>query len=112
MTRKYYPELEVESAGVSAVDFVAEVTKKQLRKKDALQYVKPDPDQISQRALDEANKVICMMPKHSEYIKRNFDVDPDKISVWNVKDPINPDKEPEEAFQQIEDKIIEGFDNV
>lgn len=105
LTRRYYPDLEVESAGVAAVDFVSQETKDQLDERDAIEYVKPSPDQISQRALNEADKVVCMMPKHSEYIKRNFDVEPENIEVWNIEDPIHPGKEPEEAFQEIENKI-------
>ncbi|EHK01397.1 hypothetical protein HRED_08563 [Candidatus Haloredivivus sp. G17] len=55
------------------LEFVAEVTKNHLKEREVLEFVKPDPDQVSQRALDEADRVVCMMPKHSEYIKRNFE---------------------------------------
>ena len=105
LTRKIRPEIEVESAGIHAVNEVAEVTKNQLEKMDAVQYVKPRPDQISQRAIDEADRVVCMMPKHSEYIKRNFEIDPGKIEVWNIEDPIHPDIKPEEAFEEIEEEV-------
>ncbi|MFP4229926.1 MAG: hypothetical protein ACLFRK_02185 [Candidatus Nanohaloarchaea archaeon] len=104
LTRKHH-DMEVESAGVSAVDFVSPAARDWLKKRDALKYVKPDPDQISQRAIEEADKVVCMMPRHSEYIKRNFNVDPDKVEVWKVEDPIHPGKEPEEAFKEIEEKV-------
>jgi len=105
LTRRYYPNLEVESAGIHAVKEVAEVTKNQLDKRDALEYVKPGPDHVSQRAIDEADRVVCMMPKHSEYIKRNFEIDPTKIEVWNIEDPIHPDVKPEEAFEEIEEEV-------
>lgn len=105
LTRKFHPGIEVESAGIQAVDFVAEITKNRLEEKEALEFVKPDPDQVSQRALDEANRVVCMMPKHSEYIKRNFEVSPGKIVVWDVKDPIHPGVDENESFEEIEEKV-------
>lgn len=105
LTRKYRPELEVESAGVDSVDFISESTKSQLKKKDALKYVKPEPDQVSARAVREADVIICMMPRHSEYVKRNFEVDSTKIELWSVEDPIHPDIDPENSFKEIEEKV-------
>lgn len=105
LTRRYHSEVEVESAGVDSVDFISESTKSQLKKRDALKYVKPEPDQISQRALKEADRIVCMMQRHSEYLKRNFDVEPDKIRVWNIEDPIHPGVEAENSFEKIEEKV-------
>lgn len=105
LTRRLHPKLEVESAGIQAVDFVAEVTKNRLKEKEALEFLKPDPDQVSQRALDEADRVVCMMPKHSEYVKRNFEADPEKITVWDVEDPIHPGVDENESFEEIEEKV-------
>ena len=105
LTRKFHPKLGVESAGIQAVEFVAEVTKNHLKEKEALEFLKPDPDQVSQRALDEADRVVCMMPKHSEYIKRNFEADPGKITVWSVEDPIHPGVDEVKSFEEIEEKV-------
>lgn len=105
LTRRLHPDMEVESAGIQAVEFVAEVTKDRLDEKEALEFVKPSPDQISQRALDEADRVVCMMPKHSEYIKRNFEVDPGKVTVWEIEDPIHPDVNESKSFEEIEEKV-------
>lgn len=107
LTRKYRSEFEVESAGIQAVGKVSDATEKQLVQKGALKFVKPRPDQISQRALDEADEIICMMPVHSEYIKRNFEVDSQKIEVWYVKDPVHPGEKPANAFEEIEEKVGE-----
>lgn len=105
LTRRLHPDMEVESAGIQAVEFVAEVTKDRLDEREALEFVKPSPDQISQRALDEADRVVCMMPKHSEYIKRNFEVDPGKVTVWEIEDPIHPDVNESKSFEEIEEKV-------
>lgn len=107
LTRKYYPVFEVESAGIDAVDKVANITREQLEKEDALEWVKPSPDQISQRALDEADKIVCMMPRHQKFIEGNFKVNSRNIDVWNVEDPINPEIEPETAFRKIKEKVRE-----
>jgi protein-tyrosine-phosphatase len=105
LNRKYHPEVEVESAGVDSVEFISESTKSQLKKREALEFVKPDPDQVSQRAVNEADSIVCMMPMHAEYVKRNFDVDPGKITVWNVEDPIHPGVDAENSFEKIEEKV-------
>lgn len=105
LTRKIHPELDVESAGTDAVSHVAEVTHQELRKEDAEKFVKPEPDQLSQRAVEEADKIVCMMPRHKGVLERNFDVEDKEIAVWDVRDPINPGVEPEEAFRKIKEKI-------
>ena len=105
LTRRLHPQMGVESAGIQAVEFVAEVTKNRLKEKEALEFLKPDPDQVSQRALDEADRVVCMMPKHSEYIKRNFEADPGNITVWSVEDPIHPGVDEVKSFEEIEEKV-------
>lgn len=105
LTRKHHPGLEVESAGTDATDHIAENAKQLLREENSLQYVKPSPDQVSQRAIDEADRVVVMMPEHREYLLDNFDVDPGSIEVWNIRDPVNPGVEPGEAFQEIEEKV-------
>lgn len=105
LTRKHAPDLEVESAGTDAASRVASGAKVLLEQAEALRYVKPDPDQLSQRALDDADLVVCMMPRHRDYMLENFDVPDDKLEVWNVKDPINPGVGAVSAFKKIDDHV-------
>lgn len=105
LTRKYHPELEVESAGTSAADHVAEVGKNQLEDVNALRYVKPSPDQVSQRSLDESDRVVCMMPEHRDFVEENFEVEEGKLEVWNVKDPIQPGVAADLVFREIRNKV-------
>lgn len=107
LTRKYHPELEVESAGTHKAEIISEVALAQLETENALEYAKPTPDQISKRALDEADKIVCMMPRHQEFIQENFDVDENKIEVWNLEDPINPGVGAEIVFGELKDKVRE-----
>ncbi len=108
LTRKYHPDWEVESAGTDAVDHVAENARVLLEQEEALEYVKPSPDQVSQRAVSEADLIVVMMPLHKDFLQENFDAD-DKIEVWSIEDPINPGVEPEEAFREIK-KRVESMD--
>lgn len=105
LTRKYHPGLEVESAGIKAVEKVADVTKEQLEDDGALEYVKPSPDQVSQRALDEADLIVCMMPRHERFLKENFEVGQERIQVWSVKDPIQPGVAAEIVFEKLKNKV-------
>jgi protein-tyrosine-phosphatase len=105
LTRRYRPEIEVESAGTDATDHIAENAQELLEEQDALQYVKPEHDQISLRALQEADLVVAMTDKHKDYILDNFDINEDKIEVWEIDDPINPGVSPVIAFQKILDRV-------
>lgn len=107
LTRKYHPELEVESSGTHKADGISEVALEQLETVDALEYVKPSPDQVSQRALEEADLIVCMMPRHKEFIQENFDIDENEIQIWNLEDPINPGVGAEIVFEELKDKVKE-----
>lgn len=109
LTRKFHPDLEVESAGTQAVDHVAENAKRMLEHENALKYVKPSPDQVSQRAIDDADKIVAMMPEHEEFLMDNFEVPENEVEVWHVEDPINADVKPEEAFVEIREKVRDGI---
>lgn len=105
LTRLHHPELEVESAGTSAVGFISDPALNFLKDHGAVEFVKPEPDQISQRAVDEADRIVAMMPEHREYILENFDVDQGKIEVWNVKDGIRPEVDPQDSMKKILAKV-------
>ena len=108
LTRRYRPELEVESAGIDATDHIAENAKELLGEQNAVQYVKPGPDQLTLRALKEADVVVCMTEKHRKHVLQNYDVSDEKLEVWEINDPINPGVNPVIAFQKILDRV-QGF---
>lgn len=105
LTREFHPDYDVESAGTNAVGFISGPAIDFLRNHGAIQYVKPEPDQISQRAIDEADKIVCMMPEHRDYLMENFEADDSKIEVWEVRDGILPEVDPEESMQKILEKV-------
>jgi protein-tyrosine phosphatase len=105
LTRRYRTDIDVESAGTDSVDHVAENARDLLEYDHALQFMKPEPDQLSQRAVDDADMVVAMMPEHEKYVLNNFDVEEDKVVVWNVRDPINGEITPLDAFLKIRGKV-------
>ncbi len=90
LTRKYHPDFDVESAGTNAADRVSPVGEKLLKLVDADQYLKPEPDQVTKRAVDDADLIVAMKPEHRDYLVENFDLERGEVEVWNVKDPVNP----------------------
>lgn len=105
LSRKEQPGLEVESAGTEAIDYIADPTKDYLEEQDAIQFLKPSPDQISERAVEEADLVVCMMPRHRQYVQKNFDAELNDIDVWHVRDGIEPGVEPWSQLRKIHDKV-------
>lgn len=105
LTRKYRPELEVESRGVQAADEVSKVARKQLKEEEALKFVKPEPEGITQRALEEADKIVCMKDLHEDWIEENFSTDHRKIVNWDETDPINFDGPTKKIFEEIKYKV-------
>ncbi|MFB6203612.1 MAG: low molecular weight phosphatase family protein [Candidatus Nanohaloarchaea archaeon] len=105
LTRKYHPDLEVESAGTDAVDHVAENARELLAGEDAERFVKPEPDQVSERALEEADRVVVMTERHREYLEDEFGVE--DVDVWGIEDPIKPGVKPFEEFHEVKQKVRE-----
>lgn len=105
LTRKYRPELEIESRGIQPADEVSEIARKQLKDEDALKYVKEKPQPVTQRALEEADKIVCMKDLHEDWIEENFDADHRKVVNWDEIDPLNFDGPTKKIFEEIKYKV-------
>ncbi|PSO45654.1 MAG: hypothetical protein BRC22_00690 [Parcubacteria group bacterium QH_9_35_7] len=105
LTRKYHPDLEVESAGIRIATHIAENTKQFLKQRDAEKYLKSRPDQLTQRAIDEADIIIAMQKEQKEFIEDSFHLEDKEFKVWNIEDPITPKITPKEALNKIEKKV-------
>lgn len=105
LLRKYKPELEVESAGTNRARKIAGNGRALLEKEDALNHVKTEPDQVSDRALEEADLIIVMEENHKEYLLEKFQTREEKIINWNIDDPINPEVDPKKTFEEIKEKV-------
>jgi len=107
LTRQFHPTFEVESAGTYPATHIAHNGKGLLEREGARVYVKPHPDKITQRAIDEADLIVVFKQRHKDYILENFKVSEDKIINWDIDDPIGPTIEPEEAFEKIKAQVKE-----
>lgn len=106
LTRKYEQELEVESAGTSPAGKIAENARRMLEGESASKYLKPSPDPVSERALEEADSTIVMSKDHVKYLSENFKVERENIENWDIEDPIDPDVTPDETFEKIKSKVL------
>lgn len=107
LTRRHRPEFEVESAGISPAKGIAENAQEILKNEGAQRYVKPSPESVTKRAINEADRIVVMENGHKEYLVENFDIAGDKIENWSIDDPINPGVDPEDAFAEIRRKVKE-----
>jgi protein-tyrosine-phosphatase len=105
LTRKYHPTFEVESAGTHAIDHIANDAERLLEREDARKYVKPHPDHISQRAIDQADLIVVFERMHKDHLLGHFKVSPKKIINWDIEDPIKPNISPNDAFARIKKKV-------
>ncbi|MFB6144313.1 MAG: low molecular weight phosphatase family protein [Candidatus Nanohaloarchaea archaeon] len=103
LTRRFRPELEVESAGVDAAEEIAGNAERFLAEEEAEKYVKPSPDQVSERAVDQADVVVAMTEGHADFLREKFDVE--NLEVWDVRDPVEPGVEPRKVFEEIKQKV-------
>lgn len=105
LTRRYKPEFEVESAGVRPTGSIAGSIYPLLDKVDALQFVKPSPDKVSERAVNEADLVVVMEKSHEDYLVDVLGAEREKIECWSIDDPIEPDVKLTEAFEEIKKRV-------
>ncbi|MFO8018805.1 MAG: hypothetical protein R6U96_09230 [Promethearchaeia archaeon] len=56
---------------------------------------------ITQRAIDNSDKIIVFEQRHLDHILENFQVSSDKLINWDIEDPIKPNVKPEKAFKLI-----------
>jgi protein-tyrosine-phosphatase len=101
LTRRFQPELEVESAGTHPADHIAENAIEMLGDVYARQFVKPGPDPVSQRAIDEADRIVVMKQEHLDHLLEHYQVDPDRITNWDIDDPIHEGVDPREQFDEL-----------
>ncbi len=105
LAKKYRPEFEIESAGISPAGKIASNAVRLLKFENCKDFIKNSPEPVTGDALKEADRVIVMEDEHVDHLLENYDVSPEKIDNWNVKDPINPNVEPKDSFEEIKNKV-------
>lgn len=105
LTRKYKPNVEVESVGTKPAKNIASNLRSYLLVERAERYLKPAPEKISKRAVGEADKIICMNSKHKKKLEKHFDTEDKEIEVWDVEDPLKVTVKPIEAYLELREKV-------
>ena len=107
LARKYVPEMEVESAGTHPAAGIAGNAKRFLEEDGARKFVKPGPERITQRAIEDADRIVAMKQEHRDFIIKHFDAHDSDIRVWDIDDPINPGVDDRKAFRAIRARVKE-----
>lgn len=107
LTKKYKPELDVSSAGTAPASQIAPNGKNLLEKENARKLVKNHPEPLSSELLQSTDRIIVMKQEHANFIRNTLQIDSDKIENWDIEDPINPDVDDHQAFQEIKEKVMQ-----
>ncbi|MDY6776552.1 MAG: low molecular weight phosphatase family protein [Candidatus Nanohaloarchaea archaeon] len=105
LTRRFHTGTEVESAGTRPANRISEEARRLLEEDGAEQYLKPEPERISQRAVKEADRIIAMTSYQRKYVEERFPEQRSKIRVWKVPDPLTPEITPEESYHRIRNRV-------
>lgn len=109
------PDLDVDSAGANPVvpDGIAGSARKYLSNVGAGQYLKPFPEGIDNKQLDEYDLIVAMKPRHKDIILGKCPECADKMVVWNIEDPyFLPRGHTEKIFNQIRERVVRLADSL
>ena len=106
LLKKMRPDLEVDSAGLRVAIPISEHAREYLAKKDAEQYLKKTPENLTSKQLDDYNVIVAMQHGHKDVILDKCPECKDKIVVWNIEDPyFMSHEDAERVYRQIEEKV-------
>ncbi len=100
LTRRFHHGMEVESAGTHPADEISGEVRELLEDDGAARYLKPHPEEVSARAVEEADRVVAMVSYHRKILERRFPESREKVEVWNVPDPVTGFVTPQEAYHR------------
>lgn len=100
------PDWVVDSAGVRVVVPVAEELREFLRKEDAEEFLKKNPETLDGKKLLDYDVIVAMEERHRAYVLSLCPKCMDKIIVWNIPDPYFMEKEEAwEIYEQLKEKV-------
>jgi protein-tyrosine-phosphatase len=106
LLRKYAPEVQVDSAGTSPINYVSSQAREFLEKEDTIQFLKKYPEGIDSKRLQDYDLIVAMELKHKFSVLRRCPECAGKIEVWNIDDPYDTTMEyEEEIYRQIKTKV-------
>lgn len=105
LTKEQKEDLNATSAGINLTEEISEVALEQISRNNTTDLLKDSPERVTQEKLDKADKVVCMMPEHMEFLQKNFEIEDEKVEVWDIEDPHEAGPKAERAFEEIKQKV-------
>lgn len=96
--------LDADSAGTEPADRVFEEVKQLASGNGLEEFVEYDPEKVDQNSVSEADKIICMTSRHSDFLIENFSVETSKIETWEIQDR-SPEEDLEPVLKQLEKRV-------
>jgi len=108
LLRKLRRDWVVDSAGIHVAIPIADEVREFLRRENAEQYLKSDPEGLGGKRLGDFDVIVAMESRHRDYVLSLCPECEDRVVVWNVKDPYFMDKENAwKVYEQIREKVAE-----
>ena len=108
LLKKIKPNWTVDSAGMHVAIPIAQEAKEFLRKENADEFLKKNPEHLSSKQLTDYDIIVAMEERHKNYVLNLCSQCKNKIVVWNILDPYFMDEENTwKIYEQIKEKVIE-----
>jgi protein-tyrosine phosphatase len=108
LLKKHRPDLQVESAGLSASIPLSSSIKEYLQTQEALQFLKKTPENLDQKDLKNYNLIITMQKLHTNAVIEKCPECKSRITEWNIQDPyFLDDNKAKNIFNEINNKVKE-----
>jgi protein-tyrosine-phosphatase len=107
LLKKLRPDLEVDSAGLHIAIPISSEVKEYLEKKNAVQYLKKQPQSLDEKNLRDYDVIVTMDQKVENVVLRRCPDCVVKIIEWDIRDPYFEEQDMENIFSEIENKVKE-----
>jgi protein-tyrosine-phosphatase len=106
LLKKIRPDLDVDSAGLQTLIPVSEEVRDYLKRLNAVEFLKENPESIDTKALKAYDLIVAMESRHRHAVLEKCQDCKDRIVVWNIEDPyfLNTE-ETKRICQKLENKI-------
>ncbi len=108
LLREARPDIEVDSAGLSAAIPISEEVKHFLAKHSALGYLKRAPETLNDKNLSEYDLIVAMQEGHKSAVVSRCPECEARTVVWNIEDPyFMTMDDAQKVYEQIRQKVEE-----